>query len=254
MKLRRLRSGAGDDVDDGDLWRLAVRGDGLRQAVAPLLNDDIAARCAALGAIALLDHAGPATASWSIDRPIGPGAVKESSSGRLPQVLDDDSWLPVVAAFAAAASICRRHGLRPVVAVDDDGLLHAAISPLMCHPPCPDRVATIVKACAPCDVLVVVEDLAPGGLDPTAGIALCKRLIDDAGATTLYATAGTVRLLPLKDRGKGSSVDVDGAFLFSAAWCVGLGLPVIAVGCSAAPAERLLRKAKALGLAGVVVV
>ncbi|MDP2344635.1 MAG: hypothetical protein Q8O67_27040 [Deltaproteobacteria bacterium] len=236
------------------LKRIAVSPEGRRETAAPILDDDVAVGFLAAGFLPLLDHAGPAAASWSVDRPLGPGAVKESQSGRLPLVLDDAGWDRVQQAFVDAAVLCRRHGMRPIVSVDDDGLLHAAVSPLMCHPPMPDRVAAIVSACAPCDVLVVVEDLAPGGLDPTAGVALCKRLIACAQATTLYATSGTVRLAPLKNRGKGTSVDVDGAFLFSAAWCTGLGIPVIAVGASAAPYDRLVRKARMLELAGVVVV
>lgn len=208
------------------------------------------------GVIPVLDHAGPAAAGWSTERPVGPDSVKESRTGRLPRVLDDEGWGAVVAAFASAAAAFRQRGIRVVVAVSDDGLLHACISPLMCRPPQPARVAAVLRACAPCDVLVVVEDLAPLGLDATDGTALARGFVVDAGATTLFATAGTDRLAPLKDRDKGSSVDVDGAFLFSAAWCVraGFDVPVVAVGRSAAPPDRLARRARALGLHGVVVV
>ncbi len=255
MQLHHLHSGPrSDDVSAGDCWRVAVSPEGRRDACAPLFDDELAALCAAAGLVPVLDHAGPAAASWSIDRPLGPALVKESVSGRLPLVLDDEGWERLQRAFVTAAQRCRAHGLRPIIAVDDDGLLHAAVSPLMTHPPAPNRVRSIARACAPCDVLVVVEDLAPGGLDPTAGIALCRQLIADAAATTLYATAGTVRLAPLKNRGKGESVDVDGVFLDSAAWCTGLGVPVVAVGASAASPKRLLQRARSLQLAGVVVV
>jgi hypothetical protein len=237
------------------LQRIAVSPEGRRSKDAPIFDDDVAADFAAAGLVPLLDHAGPAAASWSVERPLGPALVKESGSGRLPLVLDDDGWERVQRSFVDAVVRSRAHGLRPVIAVDDDGLLHAAVSPLMCQPPMPDRVSELLRACAPCDVLVVVEDLAPGGIDATAGIALCERFIADAQATTLYATAGTVRLRPLKDRAKGAaSVDVDGAWLFSAAWVVGLGIPVIAVGASGAPYDRLVRKARSLKIAGVVVV
>lgn len=257
MLVRHLRGGPLCHLEGavaGDLFRIAVSADGRRAPTAPILDDDVALRCAALGLLPVLDHAGPAAASWSVDRPVGPAAIKESETGRLPAVLDDEGWDRVQRAFVDAAARCRAHGLRPVIAVDDDGLLHAAISPLMSRPPMPERAEAIVSACAPCDLLVVVEDLAPGGLDPTAGIALCARLIHAAGATTLYATAGTVRLAPLKNRGKGNSVDVDGVFLASAAWVTGLGIAVVGVGASAAPVERLIRRARSLKLAGVVVV
>lgn len=253
MRLRRLHSGPlADDVVATDLWRVAVSSEGRRSPAAAVFNEVLAAHCLRDGLVPVLDHAGPAAALWSVERPLGPAAVKESVTGRLPLGLDDEGWTRVQGAFVVAAAWCHKLGLRPVIAVDDDGLLHAAVSPLMSHPPLPHRVRAIVAACAPCDLLLVVEDLAPGGLDPTAGVALARQLVDTAGATTLYATAGTVRLLPLKDRGKGHSVDVDGAFIASAAWCVGLGVPVVAVGASAASPHRLLVRSRALGLHGVV--
>lgn len=248
-----------DDAARGDAVVVAVSAAGRRAKDAVVVGadakDDVVERVRQGGLIALLDHAGPAAATWSVDRPLGPAAIKESTTGRLPRVLDDDEFAGVVAEFKAAADAVRGAGVVPVVAALPDGLLHACCSPLMCLPPRQDRVVAVVAACAPCDVLVVVEDLAPGGLDPTAGVALAARLVEAARAQTLYATAGTVRLAPLLERDKGASVDVDGVFLSSAAWCVGrVGVPVVAVGRSAATARVLKRRANALNLAGFLVV
>jgi len=252
--VRSLRAAGDPAATPGDLWRVAVSAAGRRAAGAQVL-DDLTATWPA-GVVPLLDHAGPAAATWSLDRPLGPAAIKESQTDRLPRVLDDEGWAAVIACFAAAAESCRRRGLRPVVALDDDGLLHGALSPLMApsggqvH-----RVRELVVACAPCDVLVVVEDLAPGGTDATTGRGTCKEMVALAQATTLYATSGTVRLAPLKERDKGASVDVDGAFVASAAWAVAaVDVPVVAVGRSAAGHGVLAAAAAALGLTGVVLV
>lgn len=252
--VRSLRAAGDLAATPGDLWRVAVSAEGRRAAQAPVLDDLLATWPA--GVVPLLDHAGPAAATWSLDRPLGPAAIKESQTDRLPRVLDDEGWGVVIAGFAAAAQSCRRRGLRPVIALDDDGLLHAALSPLMSPPHGQaERVRQLVVACAPCDVLVVVEDLAPGGTDATTGRETCKEMVASAQATTLYATSGTVRLAPLKERDKGDSVDIGGAFLASAAWAVAVvEVPVVAVGRSAAAEGVLAAAAAATGLAGVVLV
>ncbi len=239
----------------GDAVVIAVSATGRRAKDDVVVDERVVEGVKLRALIPFLDHAGPAAARWSVERPVGPAAVKESTTGRLPRVLDDDEFASFVAEFKAAADAVRAKGVVPVVAALPDGLLHACCSPLMCQPPRPDRVVAVVAACAPCDVLVVVEDLAPGGTDATTGVEFARLLVDTARATTLYATAGTVRLAPLLERDKGASVDVDGAFLFSAAWCVGrVNVPVVAVGRSAAPRHVLRRRAKALNLAGFLVV
>lgn len=247
----RVRSRLADCVA-GDLCVVGVRADGARRADAVVVDEAVIAAWPK-DVVAVLDHAGPAAASWLVERPVGPAAVKESTTDRLPRVLDDDGWHAVVAAFANAARAFRDRGVAVAVNVADDGLLHACVSPLMCNPPQVARVVDVVAACAPCDVVVVVEDLAPGGLDATAGIALCQRLVDVAQAKVLYATAGTVRLQPLKDRDKGDSVDVDAAFVASAAWVVGkVNADVVALGSSAATVDRLAVVGAAAGVVGVV--
>jgi hypothetical protein len=170
----------------------------------------------------------------------------------VPRALDEQGWQEVERSFVTGATVLRRAGIRPVLALDDDGLLHGCLSPLMGDAPVA-RAEAIVAACAPCDVLVVVEDLAPGGIDATTGIALARRFASAAQATTLYATCGTIRLAPLSRRTKGAAVDERAHFLASATWCVGrVDRPVVAVGHAAATDSVLLARARALGLSGVV--
>jgi len=204
--------------------------------------------------VVVLDHAGPVAARWSTLRALGASNVAEPVTGRLPRVLGDDGWRDVTRAFVAGAAALRANGGRPIVALDDDGLLHGCVSPLAGADAATfDRAVAVVRACAPCDVLTVVEDLAPGGLDATAGVQRARALVAAARASTLYATAGTARLPPLHRRAKGGAVDDVGHFLASAAWCVGrIDRPIVAVGTSAAPDETLVARARRLGLAGVV--
>lgn len=208
----------------------------------------------AAGDVVVLDHAGPAASRWSLQRSVGVDITTDPLSARKSAALDDDGWSAVVAAYAAAAAAIRARGGTVVVAVDDDGLLHAALSPLASSPPRADRVLEVLAACAPCDVLVVVEDLAPRGIDATAGIAFAASAVAAAQSRVLYATAGTAWLPPLRDRRKGRSVDDVGFDLSSAAWLVGrVGVPVFGVVRSAASVAALQVAAQRLGLAGIVV-
>jgi hypothetical protein len=205
------------------------------------------------GDVVVLDHAGPAASRWSLQRSAGVDISTDPLSTRKSFALDDAGWAAVVAAYVAAAAAVRAQGGTVVVAVDDDGLLHAALSPLASAPPRPDRVLEILAACAPCDVLLVVEDLAPRGIDATAGIAFAKQAVATARSQVLYATAGTAWLPPLRDRRKGRSVDDVGFDLSSAAWAVGrVGVPVFGVVRSAATVAALQAAARRLGLSGLV--
>jgi hypothetical protein len=237
------------------LLRIAVNDVGRRSADAPVVTDaTFAAQLAGTSrdVVIALDHAGAAAALWSKERPMAAAATAEVRTGRVPRALDDDGWCGVLADFARGADVLRRSGRRPVVALDDDGLLHGCLSPL-CGAPCPERALAIVRACAPCDVVVVVEDLAPGGTDATAGREHARAFVAAARAATLYAACGTARLAPLSRREKGDSADDDGHFLASAAWCVGhAAVPVVAVGHARATDATLRTRAKQLGLAGVV--
>jgi hypothetical protein len=232
-------------------WRRwAVRSDGRRHPDHLVWSSNASVGA---GDVVVLDHAGPASSRWSLERAVGVDITTDPLSSRRSLALDDHAWNELVAAYAAAAAAVRAQGATVVIAVDDDGLLHAALSPLASAPPRPDRVLEVLQACAPCDVLLVVEDLAPQGIDPTAGVAFAARAIAAAHSRALYATAGTAWLPPLRDRRKGRSVDDVGFDLCSAAWAVGrVGVPVFAIVRAAAPAAMLELSAKRLGLAGVV--
>lgn len=211
------------------------------------------ANAVAAGDVVVLDHAGPAASRWSLQRSVGVDITTDPLSTRKSAALDDAGWAAVVAAYVAAAEAVRRQGGTVVVAVDDDGLLHAALSPLASSPPRPQRVLEVLAACAPCDVLLVVEDLAPRGIDATTGIAFAKQAVVTARSRVLYATAGTAWLPPLRDRRKGRSVDDVGFDLSSAAWAVGrVDVPVFGVVRSAASSSQLQAAAPRLGLAGIV--
>lgn len=207
------------------------------------------------GAVVILDHAGPAASRWSLERAIGSAIAVDPVSDRRCSAIEDDGWLLVVDEFAAAARIVRAAGGRVVVAVDDDGLLHTALSPLTSSPPRSDRVLAVLRACAPCDLLLVIEDLAPRGIDVTTGLAFAKHAVLVAGAQRLYATGGTAWLPPLRDRKKGRSTDCEGFDLATAAWAVRrvVGVEVHAVVRSDAPLALLRSRAHRLGLTGFLI-
>ncbi len=141
----------------------------------------------------VLDHAGPASSRGSLERALAVDAVLDPVSKRRARAMTDDEWRATVSDYARCAGVVRAAGKDVVVAVCDDGLLHQALSPLL-SPSQPERVLSVLRACAPCDVMLVVEDLAPGGLDATAGIAFAQQAVVTAQAMRVYATAGTAWL------------------------------------------------------------
>lgn len=241
----------------GDVVSVAVSAEG-RRAVDHVVVDDALVAAWPAGVVACLDHAGPLAALWSTERPVGPGLVAESITGRVPRVVDDAAVAALVAAYARAAAAFAARGVDVAVGAFVDNFCHACCSPLMCRPPRPDVVAAIVAACAAAcgavDVVVVVDDLAPGGVDATAGRALCASLCAPlgAGARRVIATVGTVRLLPLLARDKGDATDVDGLFVDAVAFAAG-GAAVWAAGVADAVADaRLRQRANTLKLQGIM--
>jgi hypothetical protein len=248
MELRRT-SDTGASVST--LVRLAVSPNGRRHPGQAVLDE---ASLAALpgDTMVVLDHAGPAASRWATERAVAVDEVVDPASGRRARALDDQEWATLVDAFAAAARRVRAAGHAVVVAVDGDGLLHAALSPLQ-SPSRPERVLEVLAACAPCTPLLTIEDLAPGGLDASAGVAFAVAAIEAAKAPMLIATGGTAWLLPLLERRKGRSVDQTGLALASAGWCVGrVAVPVVGVVRDDVDVDVALAAARRLGLAGVV--
>lgn len=234
----------------GTWQRVAVDTAGRRRADHAVVDADAAI---VAGTVVVLDHAGPAASRWSPERAVGPHACLDPVSERRARALDDDGWRDIVVAFARAAAIVRDAGATVVVAVDDDGLLHTTLSPLA-GPPQPQRVLEVLRACAPCDLLVVIEDLAPRGLDVTAGLAFANDAVVAAQAKRLIATGGTAWLGPLRDREKGKSADHEGFDLATAAWAVGRVTvdEVWSIVRTRADDARVAARARRLGLHGVL--
>lgn len=234
------------------LVRLAVRADGRRHPSQAVVDAEGLATLPA-DAIVLLDHAGPVASRWSLERSVAVDAVCDPVSGRRARAAADSEWSALVSAWMDAARLVRATGRVVAVAVDGDGLLHAALSPLQ-SPSRPDRVLAVLAACAPCIPLLTIEDLAPGGLDASAGVAFARAAVVAARATTLMATAGTGWLLPLRDRRKGGSVDETGLALASAGWCIGrVDATIVGVVRASVPVAVAVAAARRLGLTGVVV-
>jgi hypothetical protein len=197
------------------LARLAVTADGRRGIDAPIATPE-AVRALPEGVLVLLDHAGPCAANFMAERPIGARDVVEPLSGRRPRVLDDAGWADVTRAFVAAGHLARSGGHAFVLGLDDDGLLHDALRG------CPERALAVVDAVLPKAVAMSVEDLAPGGLDATDGIALAEALAS-RGVIRFYLSAGSRALAPLRWRRKSGhgGVHAARAALASARWLVG---------------------------------
>ncbi len=236
------------------MWRVAVRADGRRSPQHATI-DDVDHQTIADAIV--LDHAGPASSRHAVERAVAlVGAPLDPVSGRRARALLPFEVDAVIATWSAAAERVRASGRRAVVAVDDDGLLHRALSPLGGTPDA-DTVVGIIAACAPCDLHLTIEDLAPGGLDATAGLAFARRALAVAGATRVYAGGGTAAFDPLWSRRKGNSIDRSGLGLASAVWLSGcVSVPVFGVVRGVVDVDVdvdvVTRRARGLGLAGVL--
>lgn len=206
------------------------------------------------GARVVLDHAGPRASSWLLDRAVGSTDAPDVVTGRRPQPLDEAGWQRIADAYAQAAQRIPH----AVLGIDDDGLLQSALSPRtgLGVERGLERVLAIHRAVGSGDVALTVEELCPGGLDATDGIAIARALVQQ-GAKRIYASGGTDALRPLRRRAKGSdkraSHHAAHAALTSAAWLVGrvdVGVEIIAI--IPFTAEGVDDAARALGLAGIV--
>lgn len=250
------------------LLPVAVEPLGRRSADALVVEDAlpavVAARAAGAPVVVVLDHAGPAAALWSSERPRGPAEVPEPRTGRRPRALDDGEWAALGARYEEAARACAAVGVPCALGVDDDGLLQAALSPGAASALRDSdddarraRVLAVHRAAsrgagAAVDVVLVVEELCPRGLDPTDGIAAARALVAQ-GARRIYASAGTEALPALKHREKGHTSSGALVALWSAAWLPPrLGPDVEVVAVLPAPAGGALELAARQGLAGIV--
>ena len=252
--MRNLVLMQAPDQPRASLVVLAVSPEGRRTADAPMTV--AALLTGEQRAIAVLDHAGPRASAWLIERALGPSEGADVVTGRTSLALDDPGWARITADFARQAEACRAAGIACVLGAHDDGLLHSALSPRSGDPEGGlRRVLAIHRAVGAGDVVLVVEDLCPRGLDATDGIAIAQALVGQ-GAKRIYAAAGSDALPPLRRRVKGTHESdprhAARSALASAAWLLGrVDAEIVAVIPRGAPG--LADDVRALGLAGFVV-
>jgi hypothetical protein len=142
----------------------------------------------------------------------------------------------------------------PFLSVDEDGPLAKLASPRTS--PLPDigaRIAALLEKFTPGQGLALtVEELCPGGLDPTDGI-LMAQAFEKAGAKFIIASGGTADFPALKNRrSTKTQKDSNHAWLASACWLIGkVKIPVLAQGYFEM-SEDLVYQAKVCGLSGLV--
>lgn len=209
----------------------------------------------------LLSHAGPSLMRWSSQRGMGPEDVPTPFGGRRAAPLDNAGWSVVHDQFAHAASVCADRGAHTVVVdAGSDTLLGASLSPRYA-PSWPSGrgrelvssiVARVSSAVEQVGVLLVVEECAPGGLDPTGGIEAAQAAVA-SGAAFLISDA---RSAWFAMRGAGQSALQ--AVASASWWAPRVAVPVFAQVPSGAAAgaglANVLARAKASGLDGVVLV
>jgi 2,4-dienoyl-CoA reductase-like NADH-dependent reductase (Old Yellow Enzyme family) len=234
---------------------VAIGDEGRRAADTPLVGE-----LPGPAAVVALEHAGPVVSAWRSARALAPAAVPWPPTGRTPRGLDDEGWRDVEDRFAQAARTLVDGGAqRLLVRADDDGLLAQALSPL--GNPEEDQAARlrrlvgvvtrVAAAGVPWGVALTVEELCPGGLDATGGIAAARACVE-AGASLLIASGGSARFAPLMTRPDAATAD--DPWLASALWLRGrVDAPILARGPAADPG-RALARANSLGLDGVVAV
>lgn len=242
------------------LRELAVAEEGRASSRTPLVSDAWPEAWTAHD-LPLLSHAGPSLMRWSSARGLGPEDVPTPFEGRRSEPLDDAGWSAVLDQFARAATTCADRGAHTVVLnAASDSLLGAALSPRYAPSWSSERgrelvstlVARVATAIERVGVLLVVEECAPGGMDPTAGIEAARAAVA-SGAAFLISDARSAWFVM---RGAEQSALQAVA---SASWLAPrLSVPVLAQVPAAAVIgaglANVLARAKASGLDGVVLV
>jgi hypothetical protein len=248
------------------LWPVAVEFAGKRSPDQPILDAKLASAIADADSreqhlVPILDHAGPQAVHWMSARAYGPAAVKIPSSGRTPQALDANGWADRVKAYDLAAQYLSEARVpRALLGIHDSGLLASAISP-MGYPgqseaqrwEMPLHVFRKVKAVLnQLDVLLVVEEICPGGLDPMDGISFSLRL-EKEGAGGIWATGGSDYFPAARQRFEVRDQDCGDPWLTSAAWLTEkVQIPIWAVG-QTKDSKMTLARAEQMGLTGIAV-
>lgn len=154
----------------------------------------------------VLEHAGPSAGTWSSERPLGAGAVKDIPSGRTPRAATAADYHAVLEAFQTALSTLPATVPR-FVSIDDDGLWMASLSPRT-NPDEEeqarvDRIAEAVAALLEVDpqlaVLLCVDELCPRGIDLSLGLKTTRTILE-RGVDWVGLTTGTRALPSLFER------------------------------------------------------
>lgn len=269
----------------GYLLSVAVQPRGQRNAGMLCASDEVWQKISAIqrnkNLIVVLDHAGIVAAWGNPERPFSLSKTPEMWSERKPQRLTDADIEAIQHAYIDAAMQCARFEIPVILAIDDDHFLQQMVSPRFVDDDRREkehhaRIAQVTqwyravldgyhriqtekqqkKTAIP--VAVCIEELCPGGYDPTDGVVLTQALCQAAREMCeqempyLLATGGSFALPALRIRNKGVFVDDDDWWQASAAWLLGrVAVPVLACGPSAHPQVSHAR-AVAIGLSGMV--
>jgi hypothetical protein len=151
-----------------------------------------------------------------------------------------------------------------VFEVDNDGELISLLSPRFHPENYESNLAHVLELFSQaragldtCGVALTVEELCPGGIDPSWGVQMAKAF-EAAGADFIVASGGTKDLpalkwrRPTKLRSNETEFEETFPWMASAAWLVGrVAIPVWAKGEWKDDA-RAQQVAKELGLAGII--
>ncbi|MFH1811198.1 MAG: hypothetical protein ABIJ09_20840 [Pseudomonadota bacterium] len=205
QRVRTLRR-TGQGIVALVMLRASVNAEGRSAANEPALDlgDDLVRLAQWIeavhegGALALVEltHGGPRAGDLSSTRPVGPDTVVDPVHGRTPLPLTDLD--AVTTCFDQAAARALQAGADLLgLEIAHGSLLHSWLSPLGWSRPVdeatrlqlPLRIARSLAARAVLMPTLCAEDLCPGGLTPTQGLAAACAL-RDAGASALVVTAG----------------------------------------------------------------
>jgi hypothetical protein len=139
------------------------------------------------------------------ERTVTPVIYKESDLH--PSLMSEPFCHSMVNRYVSMAQQLTAHGYRRfVIAADNDGVFQRLLSPrfssLDLHTrmqPLMTLFSRLVEVADDVGVMLTVEELAPGGLDATDGIAIANAL-KERGLTEIIAKGGTRDFMPLYDR------------------------------------------------------
>ena len=207
-----------------------------------------------------------------VDRPAQDLKFIASTNNIMPvlvkRVFEPDASTGLREKFVLAAKACEKYGFKTIaLSIDDDGYFQGSLSPLTNGDvDFKARLGNILEVFeligseikATFGVALCVEELAPGGLDPTDGINVATAIVG-AGAKFIISSGGTNSFPALKFRrktklkeGRADSWLSPEAWLSSSMWLKSVvNVPIFAQG----PVENESRAAylaKRLGFSGIV--